>query len=116
MSNFSYQPAIDFNTQTGEALKDIALQLVLENAGQDFMDRAAAAVPLFLGGQTVLAEEWRILLAANGIRPHHPNAWGALTNALHKRGVISPTDELAKSKDKRSHARRQPKWFVKPLG
>ena len=101
-----------FDAQASIDLKDQALQQVLENAGPAFIEQAAAIVPILFAGQTVLAEDWRLALSELGIRPHHSNAWGGLTQSLASRQVISPTDRLASSKDKRSHARRQPLWLV----
>ena len=103
-----------FNSQASDDAKNQALDQVLSNAGDAFIDRASAAIPYLFGGQTVMAEDWREALTAHGIVPHHSNAWGALTNALHKRNIIKPTDRLSKSKDVRSHGRRQPLWTVKP--
>ena len=101
-----------FDAQASIDLKDQALQQVLDNAGSNFIEQAAAIVPILFAGQTVLAEDWRLVLSQLGIKPHHPNAWGGLTKSLATRQVISPTDRLAKSKDKHSHARRQPLWLV----
>ena len=102
-----------FDPQASDDAKNQAMQQVLDNAGDAFVDRASAAIPLLFGGQTVLAEDWRKALTENGITPSHCNAWGALTNALLKRNIIEPTDRLSKSKDVRSHGRRQPLWTVK---
>ena len=40
--------------------------------------------------------------------PKHPNAWGALTNALIKRGIIQGTGFFKPMLDPRSHARITP--------
>ena len=103
-----------FDPQASINARDSALQQVLDNAGDAFVERASAAIPLLFGGRTVLAEDWRQALIEHGIKPHHHNAWGGLTTALQKRGVIHPTNILSKSRDKRSHARRQPLWHVTP--
>ena len=103
-----------FDSQHSEDAKNQALDQVLQNAGDDWVDRASAVIPVLFGGQTVLAEDWRLALTELRITPHHPNAWGALTNALQTRRLIIPTDRMAKSKAARSHARRQPLWQVRP--
>lgn len=97
----------------GERLKDDAIATVLENAGQRWIDAASQLIQGCLAGQEVLAEEWRLLCAEHGLTPHHPNAWGGLTNSLIRSGVIIGTGRLAKSRDPRSHARRQPVWRVR---
>ena len=97
----------------GEQLRDEALELVLENAGDHWRSRAVALIRELLAGQEVLAEDWRLLCAQYGITPHHPNAWGGLTAAMMKDGTIIDTGRLAQSRDPRSHARRQPIWKVR---
>jgi hypothetical protein len=94
-------------------LRDDALRLVLDNAGDSWRSRAVALICEVLAGQEVLAEDWRLLCEQHGIRPHHPNAWGGLTAALMKDGTITDTGRLAHSRDPRSHARRQPVWKVR---
>jgi len=103
-----------FDSQHSEDAKNQALDQVLQNAGDDWVDRASAVIPLLFGGQTVLAEDWRQALTDLRITPHDPHAWGGLTNALQIRQLIVPTDRMAKSKAVKSHARRQPLWHVKP--
>lgn len=92
--------------------RDAALAQVLEHAGESWRNDAARLIRERLAGQEVLAEKFRVLCEANGIRPHHCNAWGGLTAALAKAGVIEDTGRVEKSRDPRSHARRQPVWRV----
>lgn len=98
----------------GEQLRDSAIAQVMENAGESWQLAATQLVRLRLAGQEVLAEDWRLLCEEHGITPHHPNAWGGLTNSLVRAGVIVDTGRIGKSKDPRSHARRQPVWRVRP--
>jgi len=85
---------------------------VLEHAGETWRHDAMRLIRERLAGQEVLAEKFRALCEAAGIRPHHCNAWGGLTAALVKAGVIEDTGRVEKSRDPRSHARRQPVWRV----
>lgn len=92
--------------------RDAALAKVVNNAGESWQNDAVRLIRERLSGQEVLAERFRLLCEENGIRPHHCNAWGGLTAALVKAGVIEDTGRLEKSRDPRSHARRQPVWRV----
>jgi len=97
----------------GEKLRDAGIAQVLENAGDNWQAAATQLVQDLLSGQEVLAEDWRLLCEQHGIVPHHSNAWGGLTNSFVRAGVIVDTGRLSKSKDPRSHARRQPIWKVR---
>ena len=56
-------------------------------------------------GQLVTGEDVRATLTELGLKPNHPNAWGALINGLVKKKVLLPTDVYRPMKDPRSHAR-----------
>jgi hypothetical protein len=99
--------------EQGEALRDQGIAQVLEAAGGRWQDAATGLIQECLAGQEVLAEDWRLLCEEHGITPHHPNAWGGLTHSLVSAGVITDTGRLSKSRDPRSHARRQPVWRVR---
>lgn len=96
----------------GQRARDAAVAQVLKHAGDSWRDDAVTLIRERLAGREVLAEEFRVLCEANGIKPHHCNAWGGLTAALVKAGVIEDTGRVEKSRDPRSHARRQPVWRV----
>lgn len=104
-----FGPLFDYGSQ----LRDANITQVLENAGQSWQSAATQLIQDELAGREVLAEEWRLLCEEHGIRPHHPNAWGGLTNRLVSMGVIIDTGRISKSRDPRSHARRQPIWRVR---
>jgi hypothetical protein len=95
-----------------ERARDAAMAQVLEHAGETWRDEAMRLIRERLAGQEVLAEKFRALCEGAGIRPHHCNAWGGLTAALVKAGAIEDTGRVEKSRDPRSHARRQPVWRV----
>jgi len=96
----------------GQRAKDDGIAQVLKHAGDSWRDDAVTLIRERLAGMEVLAEEFRVLCEANGIKPHHCNAWGGLTSALVKAGVIEDTGRVKKSRAPRSHARRQPVWRV----
>ena len=108
-----YGPLFQWNAELGEGAKDAALARVSSNAGPKFMEAARAVILDRLSGQEVLAEEMRRICEEVGVRPHHHNAWGSLTNQLVKAGVLKDTGRLAKSNSVRSHRRRQPVWKVR---
>lgn len=92
--------------------RDAALAKVMSKAGESWRDDAIRLIRERLSGREVLAEEFRALCEQAGIRPHHCNAWGGLTASLVKAGVIEDTGRVERSRDPRSHARRQPVWRV----
>lgn len=94
-----------------EAARDAGQGRVLDRAGL-FHLQAVEVIRRRLAGSEVLAEEFRRVCLEEGVSPHHHNAWGALTAVLVRRGVIEETGRLGKSRDPRSHARRQPVWRV----
>jgi hypothetical protein len=108
MNNFNDLPLF----QQGEHLRDQGIQSVVSNAGDCWLERATDLIRTQLAGQEVLAESFRLLCEEEGIRPHHHNAWGGLTNRLIKQGVLIDTGRVAKSTRPTSHARRQPIWKV----
>jgi hypothetical protein len=109
MTDFSDLPLF----AAGDALKTRNLDKVLSNAGAHWIDQASELIQDRLGGQEVLAECFRMICEEEGVKPHHHNAWGGLTSALVKRGILEETGRIEKSKDPRSHSRRQPVWRVK---
>jgi len=115
MSDYHSQAVADlplFNQTEGRRARDAAVAQVLGNAGESWRHDAMTLIRERLAGQEVLAEEFRALCEAEGVKPHHCNAWGGLTAALVKAGVIEDTGRVGRSRDPRSHARRQPVWRV----
>jgi hypothetical protein len=98
---------------SGEQGRDEGMERVLKKAGIKFTEQACEVVRHKLTGAECLAEEFRRVCIEEGVEPHDPHAWGALTNNLARAGVIEKTGRIEKSKDPRSHARLQPVWRVK---
>jgi hypothetical protein len=109
----AYTPAL-FDPPPGTDLKERGIGLALHNAGETFVSRACRLIQEVHAGQTILPEVWRETCAAQGITPHHPNAWGGLTHTLYKRGVIQPTDTFRPLRSSRSHGRLSRLWLVSP--
>ena len=86
----------------GRALRDAALELVLDNTGA-WKDRYALALPL-LTGQRLTAEAIRVLLEPIIGPPHHNNAYGGVVNAAMKRGALVKTGARGQMEIPSSHA------------
>lgn len=112
MSDYYSTTTADLPLFAAVAARDKAIAQVLGNAGSDWQAEAIRIIRQQLAGQEVLAEAFRTTCEKEGVRPHHHNAWGGLTNALVRAGVIVDTGRVEKSRDPRSHARRQPVWLV----
>ncbi len=92
--------------------RDAALQRVMDNAGRPFKERARDCIAQTWAGKKGTAEDFRITCVANGIKPHHHNAWGGLTMGLIHSGLIKDTGELAQMKARKSHRRKTPIYQV----
>ena len=113
MNNFSDAPLMDL--LAGRNRMQAGMDQVLTNAGQPWVDQACQYIQERHGGETILAETWRMTCLEVGIKPHHHNGWGALTTALRKRGIIQATDLPYKaSRCRTSNAHKSPQWRVIP--
>ena len=101
-----------FDYAEGQAAKDTGMAQVLENTGPKFVDQAAALVHKVHAGQTILAEQWRQTCIEHGVTPHHPNAWGALTSSLSKRGIIRGTGRYTTATSKKNNGHKYQLWDV----
>lgn len=104
-----------FNREAARAARDAGVELVLDRAGDVFVERACALVEAMHAGQTLLAEQWRKTCVEHGIKPHHPNAWGGLTRALFSRGIIKPTGQFSQAKAVKNHGHRYELWRVRDV-
>lgn len=94
-------------------LKEQGIRQVLENAGDSFVDRACSLIKEIHSGEVILAETWRHTCLEHGVIPHHPNAWGALTSSLRKRGIIRDTGHFRIAKSVKNHGHTYRLWQVK---
>lgn len=101
-----------FDKQKALDLKEQGIELVLDNAGDGFTEKACALIREIHCGETVLAETWRQTCLDHGVTPHHPNAWGALTSTLRKRGIIRDTGEFRIAKSVKNHGHTYRLWHV----
>ena len=101
------------SSSSGKALKAAGMAQVLENAGKPFTSLVGDVVKEVFAGQVVTAEQWRTACEERGIRPHHPNAWGSVTSAMRKRGLIREVDaKPVPAKSPKSRACMVPLWEV----
>jgi hypothetical protein len=108
----SLGPLFEYSASASEAAKQQAVAVVGANAGNQFIEQAKAVILERFSGAECLAEEFRRACEEAGIKPHHHNAWGSLTNQLVKAGILIDTGRLAKSTRVTSHARRNTVWRV----
>lgn len=91
------------------AAKKKALEKVADNSG-DFVADALAAIRELPAGRYT-GEDFRIALEERGVKPHHPNAWGALTSIAARRKIIEATTSMRAMRSKKSHARLTRVWL-----
>jgi hypothetical protein len=99
-----------YYAKSGDELRDEGLARVSENSGP-WMSRAVAAATRVLPRDwTGTGEDIRIIVTREIGKPHSPNAWGALINALAKPGggILIDTGKVRKMKAPKSHSRRTP--------
>lgn len=56
-------------------------------------------------------EDFRNKVVGTAGEPGHPNAWGAVANALIRQGILQDTGEVAHMTGKRSHGRKSAVLF-----
>jgi hypothetical protein len=92
------------------AARDEALERVLENSGP-WRHEALAAVGALPPGWTGTGEDIRRATTGAGLpAPHHHNAWGGITNAAKRAGLIEPLHVWRPMTGERSHARQTQVW------
>lgn len=100
------------STPAGTMSRDEALEQVSDH-NRAWLDRALKVLPYMKREHEVATGEgMRVWLRANGLEePQHPNAWGALTMAAVRRGLIADTGRVVKmTLNDKSHGRRTPVW------
>ena len=87
------------------AARDEAIDRVLEKAGDDWRELATGIVRS-MAQLEVTGEDIRLACLAEGVGPHHHNAWGGLINQLIRDGVLHPTGRYTPMRARGSHARK----------
>ena len=101
--------AAERDLDEGRRRRDEGMARVQENAAT----WSQAVWPLLLRivarlDEPFTAEEVNLEIRHVAPEPHHPNAWGALTNTAVRRGVYLKIDRTAPMTRPRSHARATP--------
>jgi len=74
-----------FDGDAAKAARDEGMERVLREE-DEFKDAAGKFIISLPGGWEGIFEDIRRVY--KGVKPHHPNAWGAVCNAAIKRGVL----------------------------
>ena len=90
--------------------KDRAIEQVLDNAGLPWQERAERVLRGMTASE-VTGEDVRLACEAQGVRPHHHNAWGGLTSRFVSLGLLVPTGRYVAMKAKGSHARKTQVYY-----
>lgn len=93
-------------TSSGEALRNRGLARVSNN-NKEWMQKCLAHFQGCVFHHPFTGEDVRRIMEKSNFHPSHPNAWGALINALVRKKLIVATGEYRTPKDKASHARQQ---------
>lgn len=88
--------------------RDKALDAVEEESLTDFTDRVVAS----MGPAEVTGEDITRAVQGMGRDAHHPNAWGAVINALIRRGRLEKTGEYRQMTKVSAHAHSTPVYRI----
>ena len=106
------KPEAIMPADTGKRRKEAGISDVLDN-NLSWVDAAIGRLqPYLKKGQKISGEDIRSIVFGDIGPPSHPNAWGGLTHALVKAGIIRDTGLTTLAKLPSSHARRMPIWEV----
>jgi len=81
--------------------RDLFAYRALENAGDCFQREAIACICREWSGKQGTTKQFKESCEANGIKPHHPSAWGGLTRLMKHSGLLEPVDLSDHTKQKR---------------
>jgi hypothetical protein len=106
-----------FNTKTGEQRKAEGQAKAAQAAGEAWREEALFRLKMWLrwraarGFKEMNFDQFRESGLAS--EPPTPNAWGTLPRAAVKRGLIEPTDRVAKAKRPQAQSRIVKVWAMK---
>jgi hypothetical protein len=100
------------NIELGRALRDDGARLALENAGEEWKERATTLVLKYfdITGDALFEDAREYAIQCGVGSPPSPNSWGAVALSLSKKNLITKTGVLLPSKAVKSHGRSQPVW------
>jgi len=97
-----------FDLARGRRARDEGMAKVQDETLTEYADRMLEA---FVGYRWT-GEDVRAYIEGMGYSPGHPNAWGAVINALVRRGRLEKTGEYRQMRRVSSHARVNPVYFI----
>ena len=106
------QTILDF--EGGKTAKEAGIERASRGAGSDWIDQGVNSLVGYLrkNGPAPI-EQWRDWYLRNGGQaPVSHKAWGALTNAAVKRGLIKPTGQYRPARSIKTHGHFVRKWEV----
>ena len=86
------------------AARDAGIATVLSNS-YEWRDKVRARIRQLSPGWIGTGEDIRVMLEAEGLVPHHHNAWGGVIHGCVKDGLLRWTGELTQMYTEQSHAR-----------
>lgn len=98
------------------AARDHSMAVVAENAGDEWMDAALAAVRETAGRMAEFTTDDVMEGHPNLPEPHNPRAWGPVIVRAKADGIIENTGYMAASSRVSSHGRRKLLWRSPLLG
>jgi len=93
-----------FPPEPGRVARDAGIAKVKKNS-DGWIAKAIDFVERMPSGWIGTGEDIKLLATPQIGAPHHPNAWGALTNAVTRRGLLVKTGRWLQTKGEKSHAR-----------
>lgn len=93
-----------------QQLAEAGMVQVLEHAPEDFSDNVFHYVINLPPGTVCTGESIRLECLAQGILPHHPNAWGAAISRCVRAGLLLETGRFPRMRSASSHSRRNPEY------
>lgn len=104
------QLALDFSR--ARALKDQGMAVALDHAGPTWVEIATEALTAFADTRgEFTTEEFRFhWLTHGGVEPESHKAWGALTSAAAKRGLIQHTGRYRRALATKTHGHPVALW------
>lgn len=90
----------------GELFRDEGIERVSSNSGTFISEGLSFISSPSLKPGDYTGEDIRIKLSELGIEPHHCNAWGALIMHAVRKGYITNTGRIRKSKLVQAHAHK----------
>lgn len=102
---------LEFDLEAAMQARDAGIVTVVANGGS-WHHAALLVVAALPPGWTGIGEDIRAAVVASDVgEPHSPNAWGGLTQAAMKKGLLELTGRRLPMRAVKSHARKSDEYF-----